>query len=189
MTLPRAVLDVDIIYSRVLHELMGRAATSARLFDLVWSEELIGEAIHALVDRKGTTREVAAAWVGHMQREFPGGKFEIGRLPAGVVLSELTTDPDDEHICALAVVSRADYLLTFDTDFRKRPLAALGIQVTNPDEFLTEAIDEQPEVFERLLVSQAAAWGGGRPLGDLLEALERAQVRRFVTKVRDMLRI
>ena len=36
---PRAVLDAAIIYSRVLHELMGRVADDLRLFDLVWSEE------------------------------------------------------------------------------------------------------------------------------------------------------
>ena len=30
--LPRAVLDADIIFSRVLHELMGRAADDLRLF-------------------------------------------------------------------------------------------------------------------------------------------------------------
>ena len=43
MSASRAVLDADIVFSRVLHELMGRLATGARLFDLVWSEELLDE--------------------------------------------------------------------------------------------------------------------------------------------------
>jgi hypothetical protein len=38
---PHAVLDTDIIYSRVLHELMGRLARRLRLLDLFWSEELL----------------------------------------------------------------------------------------------------------------------------------------------------
>jgi hypothetical protein len=49
---PRAVLDVDIVYSRVLHELMGRAARRPRLLDLFWSEELISEAKQSLVEKK-----------------------------------------------------------------------------------------------------------------------------------------
>jgi hypothetical protein len=53
--LPRAVLDADIIFSRVLHELMGRLAAGARLFDLIWSEELLGEAKSSLIERKGLT--------------------------------------------------------------------------------------------------------------------------------------
>lgn len=42
--IPRAVLDSNVIFSRVLHELVGRAAGEARLFDLVWSDELLTEA-------------------------------------------------------------------------------------------------------------------------------------------------
>lgn len=32
---PRAVLDTDIIFSRVLHDLFGRLALRLRLFDLL----------------------------------------------------------------------------------------------------------------------------------------------------------
>lgn len=145
MTPPRAILDVDIIYSRVLHELMGRAATDARLFDLAWSEELLGEAIHALVDRKGVTREIAEAWAGHIRREFPNGRF--------------TSDA----------------------------LATLGVEVTDPDEFLVAALDEQPTAFERILVAQAGTWGGGRPTEELLDALGRAGVGRFASDARALI--
>jgi hypothetical protein len=40
---PRAVRDADIVYSRVMHELMGRVAKGLELLDLVWSEELLAE--------------------------------------------------------------------------------------------------------------------------------------------------
>ena len=48
---PRAVLDSDVILSRVLHDLMGRLAMRMRLFDLVWSDELLDEAKRKLVER------------------------------------------------------------------------------------------------------------------------------------------
>lgn len=38
---PRAVLDSDIVFSRVLHELMGRVAKRLGLLNLVWSQELL----------------------------------------------------------------------------------------------------------------------------------------------------
>lgn len=38
MTIPAAVLDSDVIFSRVLHELMGRLAL-ARFYRLIWSDE------------------------------------------------------------------------------------------------------------------------------------------------------
>lgn len=50
---PRAVIDADIIYSRVLHDLMGRVADDLGLPDLVWSQELLAEAKQALIERKG----------------------------------------------------------------------------------------------------------------------------------------
>ena len=46
---PRAVLDTDIIFSRVLHELIGRIAVDLRLLTLIWSDELLAEARRVLV--------------------------------------------------------------------------------------------------------------------------------------------
>jgi hypothetical protein len=56
---PRAVIDADIIYSRVLHDLMGRVAGDLGLLDLVWSRQLLAEAEQALIKRKGLAEEVA----------------------------------------------------------------------------------------------------------------------------------
>jgi hypothetical protein len=39
---PKAVLDTNVVFSRVLHELFGRAATTGELLELIWSEELVG---------------------------------------------------------------------------------------------------------------------------------------------------
>ena len=39
--LPRAVLDTNVIFSRVLHELFGRLSSESRLANLIWSNELL----------------------------------------------------------------------------------------------------------------------------------------------------
>lgn len=68
---PRAVLDSDVIFSRVLHELFGRLATGPRLLTLIWSDELLAEAQSALVRRKPTTEQAADRWVGFLANAFP----------------------------------------------------------------------------------------------------------------------
>lgn len=69
----RAVLDTDIIYSRVLHELLGRVASELRLLDLFWSEELLAETRRSLIAKKGLAVEVAQRWVDYLPQSFPAG--------------------------------------------------------------------------------------------------------------------
>jgi predicted nucleic acid-binding protein len=185
VSLPRAVLDSNIIYSRTLHELMGRVATDIRLFDLIWSDQLIDEAKRVLVENKGLSPQAAEFWVGHMTREFPAGRVEISGN-AGLDLSKLTKDPDDEHVCELAVVGRADLLFTDDKGFRKRALRKQGVELAKPGRYLNRALKEQPDAFRELLARQAASWGGGKPVDELLDALTRAGVGRFAARARDL---
>jgi hypothetical protein len=64
---PRAVLDSDIIFSRVLHELMGRIAAELRLLDLFWSEQLLAEAQRSLVEKKQLPADSARRWVDYLR--------------------------------------------------------------------------------------------------------------------------
>jgi hypothetical protein len=50
------VLDTDVIFSRVVHELLGRIATELRLLTLIWSGELLAEAEQTLLKRKGSRK-------------------------------------------------------------------------------------------------------------------------------------
>lgn len=185
--LPRAVLDADIIFSRVLHELMGRLAAGARLFDLIWSEELLGEAKSSLIERKGLTAEVAETWAGHMRREFPDGCVDISAVPKDLDLGSMTRDPGDMHVCALAIAGSVDLLFTFDRGYLKDPLRGHGVEVPDLDRFLVERCEEQPRAFARIVEAQAEVWSGGRPLEELLAAFERANVPGFAAALRPLL--
>jgi predicted nucleic acid-binding protein len=171
---PRAVIDADIIYSRVLHDLMGRVADDLGLLDLVWSRQLLAEAEQALIKRKGLAEEVAQRWVGYLSENFPGGETSIEEALRTAELDALTTDPDDRHICALAIASGADYLFTHDRGYLADGLAGHGIEVTDPDTFLAATFESQPQAMLDLLKLQASLWASGRPVAELLDALERA---------------
>ena len=182
---PRAVLDSDILFSRVLHELMGRVAKRLELLDLVWSEELLAEARRSLVEKKGLSEQVAARWVGYLPRSFPDGETDLANSTAGVVdLGALTNDPDDHHVCHLAIASGAGYLFTHDRGYLREALLGHGVEVIAPDSFLAAAFDDSPEGFLDLLERQAADWAAGRSVDELLAAIERAGAERFAGKVR-----
>jgi predicted nucleic acid-binding protein len=181
---PRAVLDSDVIFSRVLYELLGRAAASARLLTLVWSDELLEEAQRVPVERKRLPAAVAERWVAYLRDAFPDGRIDLSQTDPRVELSKLTGDPGDRHVCALAVTGNASYLLTFDRGYLRDPLLAYGVEVTAPDAFLLASFEEQPQVLLSVLEEQAAVWGGGRPLPALLDALERARVPNFAASAR-----
>ncbi len=178
----RAVLDADIIYSRVLHELMERVAIDLRLLDLTWSDELLAEAKRSLMRGKGLSEEVARRWVGYLPQSFPAGRTDIAEALRSGELASLTVDPDDRHVCALAIASEADYLFTRDRSYLREALRARGIEVAEPDGFLTSALEEQPRAMRDLLELQASAWAGGRLLEELLDAIDRAGAARFADR-------
>lgn len=186
---PRAVLDTDVIYSRVLHELLGRLAYQERLLTLIWSEELLDEAKRILVERKPMPEEAAERWVDYMRQAFPDQHIQIDQLPAEVDLTTLTTDPGDHHICALAIAGHADLLLTFDQGYVSEPLAEHGIRVLTPDAFLDTTLQEDPDAIIGALQSQAEVWGGGRSIDELLDAIRRAGGTIFANNARRLVEI
>lgn len=181
---PRAVLDSDIVFSRVLHELMGRVAERLELLDLVWSAELLAEARQSLIEKKGLSADAATRWVSYLPQNFPDSEIDLGGSSAGVDLGSLTDDPDDRHICQLALVSDADYLFTHDRGYLRESLKEHGVEVVAPDSFLAQAFDDSSEGILDLLERQAAGWAGGRPVDELLAAIERAGAPDFAGKAR-----
>jgi predicted nucleic acid-binding protein len=181
---PRAVLDADIVFSRVMHELMGRVARGLELLDLVWSEELLAEARRSLVEKKSLSEDAAARWAGYLPQNFPDGETDLSGAATSVELSALTDDPDDHHVCRLAIASGATYLFTHDRGYLRSALQGHGVEVTAPDSFLTAAFDDSSEGFLDLLERQAADWAGGRPIGELLAAIERAGAAGFAGRAR-----
>jgi predicted nucleic acid-binding protein len=181
---PRAVLDSDIIFSRVLHELIGRLAARLRLLDLFWSEELLAEAKRSLIHRKGLSDVTAQRWVDYLRQNFPAGKTEIDRALSESELPSLTLDAGDRHVCALCLAAKADYLFTHDRGYLQEALQQRGIAVVRPEQFLLAAFEEQPRAVLEVLELQAETWAGGQPLEELLDAIDRAGASEFAAAVR-----
>jgi predicted nucleic acid-binding protein len=152
----RAVLDADIIYSRVLYELVGRTAMRLRLLDLFWSDELLAEAKQSLIEKKGLTNDVAQRWVDYLRQSFPGGRISLDETTVAVDLAGLTTDPADQHVCALALAAGAAYLLTRDRGYLHEGLRRHGVEVIAPDRFLLATFDAHERGMLDILELQAS---------------------------------
>jgi hypothetical protein len=105
---------------------MGRVGSDARLINLIWSEELLAEAKRVLIDYKPLPEAVGERWVGYMRESFPEGRVDIKTVDPGIDLSAMTRDPDDEHVCALALAGGASYLFTLSLHVRSRLSARLA---------------------------------------------------------------
>lgn len=182
--LPRAVLDTQVIFSRVLHELLGRLASELRLMNLIWSDELLDEAARVLAERKPMDAEIAARWVSYMRVAFPDGKIDITTVDPSVELDTMTVDADDRHVCALAIAGQADLLIASDKGYNSPVLKRHGVQLVTPDAYLLHVFEEDPKGVAEVLAAQAGGWAGGRRVSELLDALERAQAIEFVAAVR-----
>jgi predicted nucleic acid-binding protein len=180
---PRAVLDTDVIFSRVLYEPLGRLALQQRLLTLIWSDELLAEAERVLTARKPLPAAVAAQWVGYLREAFPEERVDLGAAGAGVDLGSLTSDQDDEHVCALALTGDAELLLTFDHGYERDELEALGVMVLDPDTYLTGLLAEEPDAVLASVAATARAWGGGRTTDELTDALARVRAERFAERL------
>jgi predicted nucleic acid-binding protein len=185
---PRAVLDVDIIYSRVLHELLGRLAGRLRLLDLFWSEQLLAEASNTLVEKKGLTEDAAQRWVDYLRQSFPAGETSIELVLASTDFSSLSTDPKDHHVCALAIAADADYLCSHDRGYLQEGLQRYGIEVAGPDSFLCTALENDPQAILEILELMANGWAGGRTIEELLDAIARAGAATFAAEAQQALR-
>ena len=186
---PRAVIDSDVIFSRVLHDLFGRLATGPRLFTLIWSEELLAEARSALVRRKPVSVEVADRWVGYLSSSFPEERVDLARDDLAAAASPATTDPDDAHVCALAIAGRAELRITADPGLPRRRAPARRGNGLTPDAILTSTLDQHEAAVLEVLDAQAAAWAGGRPVEELLDAIKRAGAVTFAARTRELLAI
>lgn len=140
----KAVLDACVLYPTVMREvLLGVAATGA--YTPVWSDRILEEwlrATHKLgpADTEYARGEIAlirAKWPRALQPKRPEDDH-IAPLP----------DPNDTHVLATALSSRADLIITMNLqDFPRRVLQGFGISAMHPDEFLWRLFGDDPDML------------------------------------------
>jgi hypothetical protein len=110
------------------------------------------------------TKYIESEWVSALERARPElvGRLDFRRecmreacqdweVPEAawgpLVASLVLPDPDDRHVLAAAIAGHADYIVTLNLrDFPQAAAAKFGIEVVDPDTFLLNQWDLEPEV-------------------------------------------
>ena len=179
-----ALYDACVLYPAPLRDLLMRLALTD-LFRARWTDEINDEWIrNVLKDRSDLkpeqlerTRELMNSHV----RDSLVSSYED--LIGGLTLP----DPDDRHVLAAAIRTRASVIVTYNlNDFPADYLAKYGLEAQHPDEFITHLLDLNPGAVCGAAKRQRAALK--KPpytVEEFLEALAKQRLPETVSRLRE----
>lgn len=180
----RAFLDANVLYPISIADLLLRLGDVA-LHAIVWSEDLLAEVQRVLVDDKGLTSAQATYFCDCIREAFPDGEVERGDYEH-LVHTMIGKDADD-HAHAAAARVGATLLVTFNvSDFPDHDTGDVG--VVHPDDYLVEVLERETATVLGVLEDMGTQRREPQPLSATLAALERAGLRTFTAKVRQITR-
>jgi predicted nucleic acid-binding protein len=138
---PLAVLDANVLYPFQLRNLLLHLA-ALRIYQPLWSAEIVEECTRALRGNAGLTEEQCAHLVSQMRRHFG---FAWGSPSAESVEALVLPDANDRHVAALAADYEAEFIVTNNLrDFPVATLRPLRIEAIDPDAFVVLLCDIDP---------------------------------------------
>ena len=137
----RVILDANVLFSPVLRDVLLEFSMNG-LFRALWTDEILRELSTALIRTNRLNEKSATGLVAELKAFFPSsfvGGYEHF-LDRG-----LCNDPNDEHVLAAALHSRADGIVTLNRkDFPQDLFESFGIELSHPDPLLVEVFESNP---------------------------------------------
>ena len=177
-----ALYDACVLYPAPLRDFLMRVAMTD-LFRARWTdqihEEWIGAVLKDRTDLKREQLERTRDLMNTHVRDCVVTGYEP--LIAGLTLP----DPDDRHVLAAAIRTRAHVIVTFNMDdFPKDVLAPLGIEAQHPDEFISHLIDLAPgAVCSAAKRQREALINPPKSVEEFLDALARQRLPETVLRL------
>ena len=167
-----AFYDANVLYPAKLRNLLMHLALTG-LFRARWSAEVHEEWIRNLLKNRPDLRR--------KQLERTRALIDKHALDALVtgyerLIPDLRLpDPDDRHVLAAAIRSKADVIVTINLrDFPCDITAPFGIEAQHPDDFVLTLLDLDTEAVVAAAESHRLSLKNpAKSLGEYLEALER----------------
>jgi hypothetical protein len=179
--MPLAVLDASVLHPAPLRDLLLRVAC-AGLFEARWSTEIVELYVEGLVAaRPDLAPEALTSTRSLLVDGFPdlvvaAPPMLLGALAAG-----------DAHAAAgaaAAIVADADLVLTREPDrYDAQGLAALGLELRHPDDFLVEIVARAPTRVFAAVTAQARALEAPQSLAALLRGLKAHGLARTIDEL------
>lgn len=179
-----ALYDACVLYPAPLRDLLMRLAMTD-LFRARWTNQIHDEWIrNLLANRTDLTSEqlerTRTLMNSHVRDSLVTGYESI---IDGLNLP----DPDDRHVLAAAIRTRAAVIVTFNLDdFPAEALEPLGIEAQHPDEFITHLIDLNPgAVCVAAKRQRASLKNPPRSVEEFLETLAQQRLPETVSFLRN----
>lgn len=179
---PIVLLDANLLYPFHLRNLLVQLGVN-QLIDVRWTDTIHGEWIDNLVasgkakvERLTRTRDI-------MKRVLPTATVtNYEHRMSNVTLP----DPGDRHVLAAAIEAGASILLTFNLrHFPSEALAPFGIAAREPDGFLCDVYDEDPEATMASVEAACENLSISAPtMRDFVDFLERQRLPNFAERLR-----
>lgn len=140
-----AFIDANVFYGARLRSLVLFVAQT-KIFRARWSEQVHDEWVRNLIKKRPELKpENLAGTRAKMNAAVPDC-IVTGYEPL-IGCIELP-DPNDRHVVAAAIMTRANVIVTFnERDFPADVLEGFRLHTKHPDEFLIEALNLAPSLF------------------------------------------
>ncbi|MCC0056662.1 MAG: PIN domain-containing protein [Rhodobiaceae bacterium] len=180
-----AFFDANVFYGARLRSLVLYVALT-KIYRARWSNLVHDEWIrNLLADRTDLSEEDLQSTRDAMDAAIPDCLVE--GFESLIECIELP-DPDDRHVVAAAIMTRANVIVSFNLkDFPEEALAPYRLHARHPDEFLIEAYDIAPAIFVEAAREDFLHYGNP-PLefDEYLDSLKRGGVPMIAEKLRPL---
>ncbi|WP_245949529.1 PIN domain-containing protein [Echinicola strongylocentroti] len=143
-----------------------------------WSRNL-------LLNRPDLNKGQLQLTIEAMNDTFPDSNVEkFDSLIPSIILP----DPNDRHVVAAAIRSKADVIVTYNLkDFPKSIENEFDIQIQHPDEFLCNVYDLHPEKAKEAFAKMVKRLKNPpKSQSEVLETLSKSDLKRIIEKLKDV---
>lgn len=140
----KVVLDACVLAPANICDLFLRLAQSPRLYNPLWTEEILKEVHRTQIDKLGFPQELADSWQSEVRSHFPEAMVE-GYEP---LIDVCSNHVKDRHVLAAAIHAKAELIITANMkDFPIKSTAPWNIEVKHPADYLLTLYSIEEGVF------------------------------------------
>jgi hypothetical protein len=131
-----AFFDANVFFGARLRSLVLYVAQT-RLFRARWSDDVHDEWIRSVLAKRPDLTADSLTRTRHLMNSAVPDCLVTGYQ--SLIPTLILPDPDDRHVLAAALVTRASLIVTFNTaDFPAAILGPLHLEARHPDDFLVD---------------------------------------------------
>jgi predicted nucleic acid-binding protein len=174
--------DACVLYPAPLRDFLMRLAMTD-LFRARWTSQIHEEWINAVLKQRKDLKRKQLERTRDLMDAHVRDCLVCGYEPLIEGLG--LPDPDDRHVLAAALRTRAHVIVTFNLkDFPADYLATFGIEAQHPDEFISHLIDLSPgAVCEAAKRQRAALVNPAKSVEEFLDALAKQSLPETVFRL------